>query len=39
VVARGATRAAARNAAYSGVTHVQWEGMTYRSDIGRRGND
>ena len=39
VVARGATPAAARNAAYSGVTHVQWEGMTYRSDIGRRGND
>lgn len=38
VVARGATPAAARDAAYRGVTHVQWDGMTYRNDIGRRGD-
>jgi phosphoribosylamine--glycine ligase len=34
VVARGDTAPEARRAAYEGVTHVQWEGMTHRSDIG-----
>jgi phosphoribosylamine--glycine ligase len=34
VVARGDTAPEARLAAHEGVTHVQWEGMTHRSDIG-----
>jgi phosphoribosylamine--glycine ligase len=34
VVARAESKEAARVAAYEGVPHVQWAGMTHRSDIG-----
>ncbi|MEX0825236.1 MAG: phosphoribosylamine--glycine ligase [Acidimicrobiia bacterium] len=34
VVARGDTNVAARDSAYDGVGHVQWEGMIHRTDIG-----
>jgi len=34
VVARAESKGAARAAAYEGVSHVQWAGMTHRTDIG-----
>jgi phosphoribosylamine---glycine ligase len=39
VVARAESQEAARSAAYEGVSHVQWAGMTHRSDIGEALHD